>query len=274
MVFIVTALMLEASPLIEYYNLKKDMNINNYQVYKNEDITLIISGVGKIKAAMAAVYLLSTFKGKKEDILINVGFCGTKSLKYNLGEPIIINKVKDIDTGRDYYADVYFGKNIKKGTLCCSSKLMFKEDYIEDDNVLVDMESAGIMEAGQKFLYAHNTVILKIISDFLTPKDLDKEVLKGYIKNNILCIAEIIDELKNLNDSLRNPFEEEEKAVNTLSESLNFTEAMKKILFKEVKKSKLKGLQPLNILNEFSGMEVKIKKEGKRVFEQIMEKLK
>ncbi|MCX7884734.1 MAG: nucleoside phosphorylase [Caloramator sp.] len=274
MVFIVTALMLEASPLIEYYNLKKDMNINNYQVYKNEDITLIISGVGKIKAAMAAVYILSNFKCKKEDILVNIGFCGANSLKYNLGELIIINKIKDIDSGKDYYPDVYFGKNIKKETLCCSSKPIFKGDYIDDNNILIDMESAGIMEAGQKFLYVHNTVILKIISDFLNPKNLDKEILKGYIKNNISLIDEIIYELKSLNDLLKNPFDKEEKIVNILCENLNFTEAMKKMLFKEVKKAKLKGLQPVNILNEFCNMEVKIKKEGKRVFEQIMEKLK
>lgn len=274
MVFIVTALMLEASPLIEYFNLKKDMTINNYEVYKSQDIALIISGVGKIKAAMAAVYLLSTFNCKKDDILINIGFCGTNSLKYNLGEPIIINKVKDIDTGRDYYPDIYYGKNIKKAALLCSSKLMFKEDYKEDNISLVDMESCGIMEAGQKFLYSHNTVILKIISDFLNPKNLDKEILKGYIKNNISLIDEIIYELKSLNNSLKNPFDKEEEAVNMLCENLNFTEAMKKMLFKEVKKAKLKGLQPVNILNEFCNMEVKIKKEGKRVFEQIIEKLK
>ncbi|QCX33261.1 5'-methylthioadenosine/S-adenosylhomocysteine nucleosidase [Caloramator sp. E03] len=274
MVFIVTALMLEASPLIEYFSLKKDMKINNYQVYKNSDIALVISGVGKIKSAMAAIYLLSTFKSKKEDILINIGFCGTNSLKYALGELIAINKVKDMDTGKDYYPDVYFGKNIPKETLCCSSKPIFKEDYKEDKDMLFDMESVGIMEAGQKFLYTHNTVILKIISDFLTPKDLDKEMLKDYIKNNIPYIVEIIDELKNLNDSSKISFEEEERAVNLLCESLNFTEAMKKMLFKEVKKSKLKGLEPLNILNDFSCREVKIKKEGKRVFEQIIEKLK
>ncbi|SKA87785.1 Nucleoside phosphorylase [Caloramator quimbayensis] len=274
MVFIVTALMLEAAPLIEHYKLKKDMNINNYPVYKNDDITLIVSGIGKIKSAMAAVYILSTFKCKKEDILINIGFCGATSFKYNLGEPIIINKVKDMDTGRDYYPDVYCGKNIKKGTLYCSSKPMFKEDYIDNNDTFIDMESSGIMEASQKFLYAHNTVILKIISDFLNPEDLDKEILKSYIKRNLTSIDEIIDELKNLNHSLRNPFEDEEKAVNILCEKLNFTEAMKKMLFKEVRKSKLKGLEPLSILNEFCNIEVKIKKEGKRVFEQIIERLK
>lgn len=65
MIFIVTALMLEAAPIIDYFKLKKDMTIHPYSVYKGSDIALIVSGVGKLKSAMAqSFYIIYTVQGK------------------------------------------------------------------------------------------------------------------------------------------------------------------------------------------------------------------
>jgi len=98
MVFIVTALMIEAAPIIEYFKLKRDMNSHEYAIYRNESIALIISGVGKIKSAMATVYLYCTYKATKNDYILNIGFCGAGNARYELGTMLIINKVTDMDT--------------------------------------------------------------------------------------------------------------------------------------------------------------------------------
>ena len=46
MLYIVTALYIEAKPLISLFNLKKDNTFTKFQVFSNENIKLIISGTG------------------------------------------------------------------------------------------------------------------------------------------------------------------------------------------------------------------------------------
>ncbi|MCM8709859.1 nucleoside phosphorylase [Clostridium sp. SYSU_GA19001] len=275
MIFIVTALMIEAAPIIEHYKLKKDMTIHAYPVYKNSEITLIISGVGKVKSAMAAVYLLSNYKFTVKDILLNIGFCGSSSNKFELGSLLAAHKITDMDTGKDYYPDIFAGSNIPKVALCCYSKLLKKEALDTDKDIFCDMESAGIMEVSQKFTYAHQVIILKIISDFLKPENLNKDILQGYIKKNLTYIKQVIEELIQLNNNFDEfSLEEEEKLLNYISKNLRFTTAMKQLLFKEIKKAKIRGLEPLKVLEPFMKINVNSKLEGKNIFEQINEKFK
>lgn len=278
MVYFVTALMIEAAPIIEHFKLKKDLSIHAYQVYCSQDMALIISGVGKIKSAMAVVYLLSLYKVNKsaeKDFLINIGFCGESSCKYNMGSLLRINKITDMDTGYDYYPDVFYGNNVPEEALCCYSRPLKKDDYKDGAGVFCDMESSGIMEASKKFLYAHQVIILKVVSDFLSPENLNKDMLKGFIKKELPLIQQLIDEFRKLNKSSSEDLSETEKnMLITVAMNLRFSEAMKVITYKNVKKAKLLGMNPLKILECYSDININSKSEGKKVFEHINEKLK
>lgn len=48
-----------AKPIIEKYKLRKYGHSEKFPIYKNENITVIISGVGKVNSAIATTYLLS-----------------------------------------------------------------------------------------------------------------------------------------------------------------------------------------------------------------------
>src|SRR5690554_1763627 len=110
MILIITALMIEAAPLIEHFRLRRDMSIHEFPVYRNADIALIVSGVGKVRSAIAATYLLSICNTKynkdienvnddsciKDHTLVNIGFCGASETQYEIGSLILINKVIDI----------------------------------------------------------------------------------------------------------------------------------------------------------------------------------
>ncbi|TYQ12787.1 UNVERIFIED_CONTAM: nucleoside phosphorylase [Acetivibrio alkalicellulosi] len=281
MVFIVTALMIEAAPIIEYYSLKKDMSVKAFQVYKNSDMVLIISGVGKIKSAMAVVHLLSIYnKGSKmdgsdvysNDILVNIGLCGAGDSNYDIGRLLIINKVTDMDTGRDYYPDVFCGKNLPSVSLCCYSRPIKSKDM----KVFCDMESAGIMEATKKFFYAHQVLILKVISDYLAPEKLDKKFLKSLIENNITLIDNTLREVKYLNEKFKkfSLNEEESKFVEKIVKNLKFTDMMKQIIVKDIVNAKKKGTDVLNVLGFSLESKVNSKLEGKKIFEHIRQKLK
>ena len=45
MIFIVTALYHEAKPIIDFFELKKKQTANKFQIFQDENIVLIISGV-------------------------------------------------------------------------------------------------------------------------------------------------------------------------------------------------------------------------------------
>jgi len=274
-IFIITALMAEAAPIIEHFKLKKDITNNTYQLYRNYDIVLIISGVGKIKSAMAATYLFSTYNSKERNFLINIGFCGTNSSKYRLGTPLLIHKITDVDTNYDYYPDIFIDSTLPREALYCYSKPVKKENINTKEDIFCDMESSGIMEVSKKFTYSHEVVIIKIISDYLSIENLNHEILKNYIKDNILYIEQIIKQLKSLNYSFNELFmEEEENFLDIISDNLRFTTSMKQILLKKIKKAKLEHKEPLKVLKLFTEINVNSKIEGKKIFEQIIDKLK
>ncbi|EPR12704.1 nucleoside phosphorylase [Ruminiclostridium papyrosolvens] len=275
MIFIVTALMLEAAPIIDYFKLKKDMSIHPYSVYKGSDIAVIVSGVGKLKSAMASVYLYNVYGTGKNDILINIGFCGTNSQSFDAGSLLVVNKVTDTDTGRDYYPDVFFGDGIPQIPVQCYPKVVKATDLTEQKEIFCDMESVGIMEASKKFFFAHNVRVLKIISDYLKPHNLDKAKLKGYIEMNMPILDNIIKEMRCLNKGFSEfPPQEEKDSIEALCLSLRFTQAMKLILSKEVKRAKINGLEPLPLFKQFNGIKANSKEEGKKYFEDIITKIR
>ncbi|WP_024834684.1 nucleoside phosphorylase [Ruminiclostridium josui] len=275
MIFIVTALMLEAAPIIDYFKLKKDMTIHPYSVYKGSDIALIVSGVGKLKSAMASVFLYNLYGSGKNDVLINIGFCGTNSKRFNTGSLLIANKITDIDTGMDYYPDVFFGEGIPQIPVQCYSKVVKSTDLTEQKELFCDMESAGIMEASKKFFFSHNVLVLKIISDYLEPEKLDKAKLKSYIEMNMTILDSIIKEMKHLNEGfIELNLEAEKDLIESLCLDLRFTQAMKVILTKEVKRAGINGLEPLSSLKEFNGIKADSKEEGKKYFEYIIKKIR
>ncbi|MEG6612541.1 nucleoside phosphorylase [Pseudoclostridium thermosuccinogenes] len=276
MVLIVTALMIEAAPIIEHFRLKKDMAIHEFPVYRNSDIALIVSGVGKVKSAMASAYLYSIYGKKEEDILVNIGFCGAGSSRYPPGTMLLINKITDMDTGRDYYPDVFFGQDMPKESVRCYSKPVMREDVGENIDIFCDMESSGIMEAANKFVYSHNVAILKIVSDYLNPQNLDKEQLKGLVRNQVPQVERIIGQLKQLNESSGDLSlsSEEREGVEAFSDRMKFSKAMKQMLLKEMKYAKLRGKEPLKVLESFMDIKVESRVEGKKVLEQIRQKIK
>ncbi|HOA31897.1 MAG TPA: hypothetical protein PKM70_08225 [Clostridia bacterium] len=94
MIYIHTALSVEASPIIEGFKLKKDMDTKEFQVFGNEDVILIVSGVGKVKCAMGIAYLFGKYGVCEKDILLNVGYCGSSNLDVPLGTLKLANKVR------------------------------------------------------------------------------------------------------------------------------------------------------------------------------------
>ena len=173
MICIVTALFSEAEALIAYYKLKKVKN-NIFLIFANNDIFLIISGIGKINAAIATTYACTT---NKIDKIYNIGICGSNDQDKHIGSLHPIKTIVEYDTNKKFII------SDKGETVYCVSKPVNKINTFK--KILVDMESVGFYNASKKFIQKENIYILKIISDFLDTSILPKKAVYDLVKKNI-----------------------------------------------------------------------------------------
>lgn len=272
MILMVVALMLEAGPLAAGLGLKKDPASHAYPVYRGADILLAVSGVGKMKSAMAATFLLAGRPAAAQDILLNIGFCGANGNAHEPGSLLAVHKVTDLDTGRDYYPDVFWGRSLPAASLLCAARPVQERLPPEYANceLFVDMESAGIMEAAARFLDADQVALLKIVSDDLHPQNLDKTALRQLMQRQMPQISRIVDELKRLLPGGAAPLPAPETALlDQLAGQIRLTVAMRRILDQDVRRAKTRGIDAARILSAALAGPVAGKPEGKRIFEQL-----
>ncbi len=154
--YITTALLAEASFLIEQYQLTKTID-THFNIYENEKIKLIISGIGKVDAAAATTYLLQKYQAKREDYVYNIGTCTSTKETEPIGELFSIKKIIDFSTDK-----VYHLKNLGEALTCVDKALT---SSIPIKTPLADMESVGFYVAAKRFIPLEHIMILKVISD-------------------------------------------------------------------------------------------------------------
>lgn len=266
MIYIATALYSEAQPFIEKLNLKRDNEIKKYQVFKNENYTLIITGVGKIPSTIALTYLLSKSDIGKDDFFINVGLCGCNDKTFSIGSTFICNKIIDNDTGFTYFPDILFKHPFNEGSIATYSKVI--KNSINNE-LLADMESSALFQAAGVFFQPHQIIFLKIVSDYLTGEFISNDKVYNYISLNVDKIIEYFDMLKN-NFKFNPLWTEEEKNIkHMVSESLKLSVTMENELTQLLTYFKLKNGDILDLLNPYLYVNCKSKKEGKIYLEQI-----
>jgi len=176
-----TALLAEAMPVIERYNLKITEK-KPFKIYKNSDISLIISGIGKINSAVATTFLAKEFQNSPA--FVNIGICSSKQ-KEKLYKLYPVKSVTDFATSKKFMLKnrgeslLTVDKEVSKGfeNLPCS---------------LIDMESSGFFLAARVFTDIENIKIFKVVSDHLDSTTPSYEFVYKLIKENMEKIEEMI----------------------------------------------------------------------------------
>ncbi|NPA55011.1 MAG: hypothetical protein GXO40_01435 [Epsilonproteobacteria bacterium] len=150
MKIIIAAFYKEVSFLISHYNLKKQNT--PFEIFANEQLAVVISGMGKINAAMATTYACAIFD---VEFIINFGIAG--SSVHAIGEIFLINKIN-----ANLYPDILFYHPFRESGIICSDTVVTK-GQIE----LVDMESEGFFVSASKFVLLGNIFVIKVVSDNL-----------------------------------------------------------------------------------------------------------
>jgi len=183
---IVVAMKREATPLINYWNLKE--NSKKFYSNKKKKINLIISGIGKKRAEKAAIYLGE--KTNNNSFFLNIGIAGHKN--YKLGEIILISKITDNKTKYNWYPSLLWKTKIKKTPLITVGfpKIRYTTNF------LYDMEASGFFKGAREFVGPEMVQCIKIISDNKKSSilNISSNKIENWIKSKIITIDKLINE--------------------------------------------------------------------------------
>ena len=272
MLYIVTALYIEAKPLISLFNLKKDNTYTKFQVFSNENIKLIISGTGKIKSATALTYLISNKDIKENDYIINIGFIANSNNSSQLGDIVYISKIQNAYSDTTFYPEMIYKHNFLEGSLTTFDKIIEKKiENIE----YIDMEAYGFFQTASIFFKKDKIIVLKIISDILKEKLEDRILIdfknENLFNENYKKIYDFLLKFVNTPTDNKNNFNNNEQdLIKKVLENLKLSDTMTYDFFNILKYLKIK-YGNIDILKKYENIEVNSKVQGKKIFEEIKE---
>ena len=271
MLYIVTALYIEAKPLISLFNLKKDNSYTKFQVFSNEDVKLIISGTGKVKSATALTYLISKEDIKKNDYIANIGFVASNK-NSQLGDIVYVSKIQNAYSDFDFYPEMIYKHNFLEGSLTTFDSIVEKKiENIE----YIDMEAYGFFQTASIFFKKDKIIVLKIISDILKENVKDR-ILFDFEDDNLFNesykkIYDFLLKFVNIPTDSRNNFNNNEQdLIKKVLENLKLSDTMTYELFNILKYLKIK-YGNIDILKKYENIEINSKVQGKKIFEEIKE---
>ena len=267
MLYIVTALYIEAKPLISLFNLKKDNSYTKFQVFSNEDVKLIISGTGKVRSATALTYLISKEDIKKNDYIVNIGFVASNK-NSQLGDIVYVSKIQNAYSDFDFYPEMIYKHNFLEGSLTTFDSIVEKKN---ENTEYIDMEAYGFFQTASIFFKKDKIMVLKIVSDILKNKAEDR-ILVDFKDENLFTesynnICKFLVNFKTVNDDSDFTITEQE-LIKKVLENLRLSDTMTYELFNILRYLKIK-YGSIDILKKYENIEVTSKVQAKKLFEEI-----
>lgn len=159
MIHFLTALSCEAKPLKAKYHLSRLMTEDAFDVYRNDDITLTVAGIGKTSMAAATAYTHVLFGKHTPGVWLNIGIAGHAA--HEVGSGFIIHKIIDQDREKQWYPPLAY----RPPCLTESLRTVSSPEYEYAQPELYDMEASGFYETATRFAPGELVQCLKVVSD-------------------------------------------------------------------------------------------------------------
>lgn len=159
MMQLVIALNAEARPIIDCFNLKEHGSLGLFPIYRGHDISLVISGVGRMAAAAATAYLYSTTGEHSGCGWLNIGVAG--HAQWCCGAGVLANRIVDASTLRCWRP--YQIHNIPIASAPLITVDSPETEYPEE--MIYDMEAAGFYFVASRCTASELVQCYKVISD-------------------------------------------------------------------------------------------------------------
>lgn len=293
MIYIVTSMYAEAYAFLERFRLKKDISHTRFQLFcdKEAGIYLIISGTGAVAAAVAACSICTEFGVGQEDFLINAGICAGigNEIAYGdgnackTGDLFLCNKIREMASGRTFYPDILYRHEFKEAQIVTGAKpynQMDMQEFTEEGFYLYDMEAAAVYQAGAYYFGPHQMSFLKVVSDNGNAGEVTPKQVEHLIGGNMERIADYIESLQMIAKKQRRKdlFMETEAAeqFERLCRDMHCSKVMSESLRQHIRYFSLSGEDFESVIEEMyqkGKLPCKDKREGKRCFEELRERL-
>ena len=267
MLYIFCALYSEAKPFVEKYDLARDMTFHHYQVFRNDDVILTVTGTGVLSAAMAVTEVCACIPPVSCDCMLNAGMSGTTDAGIGKGDVFLVNRIVDDVTKKEYFPDMLYDHGLAEKAVCTVTRPGYVEGF------LTDMENSGIYAAGEKFFTADRMVFLKVVSDTGDAESVTNEILE-------MCTYGLLDKTGTMIDDLiersrgEGEDEELEERIERLAEdmrlSVTMTLGLKQLLrYMCIEGEGVSGL--IDRIYRENVLPVTKKNEGKKIYDEIYE---
>jgi adenosylhomocysteine nucleosidase len=164
---IIMATMLEAKPFVQGLSLKK-IEQKPFELFRNDNTFLIVSGIGKANASMAVAYCCAQFQ---PTCVCNLGAAGATNISSSLGEIFHISQIIELDRPlsgsngtRTHNSNIL--KGFQTAVLATSDKAIIEPDErkkVAMNADLLDMEGASVVQACGMF--ETKCFMFKFVSD-------------------------------------------------------------------------------------------------------------
>lgn len=158
MLIFMCALHCEAKPVIDFYRLKKSPESTDFDLYLNDQIACIVSGMGSEKMTAAVAWAINEV-AQSDSIWINLGIAGHKTLI--VGSIVIASKLSQF--GQQEIIELKPSYDTELPLLPVITQPKESVDYTDD--ALFDMEAYPFIKAVLSITLIENAVCIKIISD-------------------------------------------------------------------------------------------------------------
>jgi hypothetical protein len=265
------ALFFESEPFINYFRAKRINYYKHFYHYSNNDIDILISGIGKFQMA-SAVSWLNTLQPANR-LWINIGFAGSAVL--SCYRYFIIHTINEQGNDRLHHTEILLKNNIPLAS-CITVNKPATTDFLKSCNYdLADMEAIGFYMAAKNFSPITQIQLIKIVSDNGADNEIDLKILyQQYIEliDEILCLINQWIEFFNKNRS--NEVTLNYSEVEQLIQKLHLTYSQQNILNNALHLCKLYNFWPIR-LNDFIRIipEKLNKTERNKLFDNLIKQL-
>lgn len=273
MIYIFSAFYAEAKNIIDHYGLKKVKSHETvrFDVFANDSIRLVITGVGEINAAAAVSNIGGAYGISPDDEILNVGCGAGFGNETCLGSIFLGNKLTEQMTGRTFYPDMLMKTNLMECEIVTVTRVLNEGR----DSVVYDMEAAAVYQAAAFFVGPHRMHFIKLVSDAGERIDqskitelfaLQEEKICGYIDMLLSACADkaSIDDTKSSWN------------IDGLISDMRCSKVMGDQLAQLIKYCRLSGIAYKAVLDEYyaKGMlPCESKREGKKCLFELKQRL-
>lgn len=277
MIYIFTALYCEANALIKEMGLVRDNLIHNFQVFHddNNSVVLTVTGSGKIAAACAVSSICTHFDANGNDFFINYGCCAGIGDVTDNGL-FLCNKITDYDSKRTFYPDLLYRNNLSEAEIATVGSVI--SDAHGYETGMYDMEASGIYQALGYFAGPHQMSFVKFVSDKGDGENVTQSDIERLSKRYLDGLLQYIGNLQSAALEEKEDYDTEtgDSWIDRVSKDMHCSATMKASFMQLIKYCRLSGTdykKPAQEMYAAGLLPCANKNEGKKCLERFAEQL-